>query len=98
VRRRDVGKIEGGVLQYRCHVGHAFTETSMSEGHNGEVEAALWSALRMLQENAALNLRLPKRAEGNGTPEIARRFGERVEEARSKAEAIRRLLVGQPRV
>jgi two-component system chemotaxis response regulator CheB len=43
---------------YRCHVGHAWTADALLEARDGEVEGALWVAMRSLQEKAKLSRRL----------------------------------------
>jgi two-component system, chemotaxis family, protein-glutamate methylesterase/glutaminase len=52
---------DGDIIRYRCRVGHAYTEESFLAEHNGAVEAALWSALRSLEERAGLLRRLAER-------------------------------------
>ncbi|HUH69939.1 MAG TPA: chemotaxis protein CheB, partial [Mycobacterium sp.] len=39
---------------FRCRVGHAWTPDSLLAARDGEVEGALWVALRSLQEKAKL--------------------------------------------
>jgi two-component system chemotaxis response regulator CheB len=43
---------------YRCHVGHAWTADALLQAHDGEIEGALWVAVRSLQEKAKLSRRL----------------------------------------
>src|SRR5262249_58728283 len=52
---------EGDVLVYRCHVGHAYSQEAINGAQADRVEVALWSALRALKENAALNRRTTAR-------------------------------------
>jgi two-component system chemotaxis response regulator CheB len=49
---------EGRLSRYRCRVGHSYTEENMLAAHSDNLERALWSALRILEERAALHLRL----------------------------------------
>ncbi|HWT02244.1 MAG TPA: chemotaxis protein CheB [Pyrinomonadaceae bacterium] len=41
---------EGGMLRFRCHTGHALSAESMVAEQSEQLEAALWSALRALEE------------------------------------------------
>jgi two-component system chemotaxis response regulator CheB len=50
--------IDGSEGNYRCHVGHAWTADALLEARDGEVEGALWVAMRSLQEKAKLSRRL----------------------------------------
>jgi two-component system chemotaxis response regulator CheB len=43
---------------YRCHVGHAWTADALLRARDGEVEAAMWVAMRSLQEKTKLSRRL----------------------------------------
>ncbi len=41
-------------LRFRCHVGHAFSAESLSNGQGEMLETALWSAVRALEEQDAI--------------------------------------------
>ena len=43
---------------YRCHVGHAWTAEALLQARDGEIEGAMWVAMRSLQEKAKLSRRL----------------------------------------
>jgi two-component system chemotaxis response regulator CheB len=43
---------EGGVLRFRCRVGHVHSPDSMLASHTDSVDRALWAALRSLEERA----------------------------------------------
>jgi two-component system, chemotaxis family, protein-glutamate methylesterase/glutaminase len=43
---------------YRCHVGHAWTADALLGARDGEIEGALWVAMRSLQEKVKLSRRL----------------------------------------
>jgi two-component system chemotaxis response regulator CheB len=55
-------ELDGGGLQYRCHVGHAYSANALGREQDGIIEQSLWSALRALKESAALDTRLADRA------------------------------------
>jgi two-component system, chemotaxis family, protein-glutamate methylesterase/glutaminase len=83
------------LIRYRCRVGHSYTEESLMEDHTTNLEGALWTALRLLEENADLSRRLADRSREQGTGAAAARFDERAEEAAGQArlieDALRRL-------
>jgi two-component system, chemotaxis family, protein-glutamate methylesterase/glutaminase len=49
---------EGAALRYRCRVGHAYSPTTMLAAQGGQLEAALWVAVRSLEERTDLLRRL----------------------------------------
>jgi two-component system chemotaxis response regulator CheB len=55
-------EIDSGGLQYRCHVGHAYSAQSLRQEQNTTIEESLWSAVRALKESAALDERLADRS------------------------------------
>ena len=84
---------DGQLLRYRCHVGHAFSIDSLDEEQAEKVEAALWSALRALEERGALSRRLANQAREQKRQSIAQRYDERADEADEHAGSIREMLL-----
>ncbi|UGS36613.1 chemotaxis protein CheB [Capillimicrobium parvum] len=80
---------EGGVARYRCRIGHAFSEHSLLTVQGADVEAALWAALRSLEERAALLRRIAGRAEEAGNRKSAASFRAKAADADRQAEVIR---------
>ena len=46
------------MVRFRCRVGHSFGPESLSAGLSQSTEAALWAAMRALEEKAALHRRM----------------------------------------
>jgi two-component system chemotaxis response regulator CheB len=86
-------QVEGEVIRYRCHVGHAYTADSMVGAHATLAEAALWTAVRALEEKAQLSRRLAERSQSRGLDWLARRYTEAVQSAELGSDAIRHLLL-----
>ena len=84
---------DGELLRYRCHVGHAFSIDSLDADQAEKVEAALWSAMRALEERGALSRRLAEQSRERGRGSLARRFEERAKEADEHACNIRQMLL-----
>jgi len=80
------------MVRFRCRVGHAYAPESLHGAQQLEVEAALWAALRALEEKAALARRMASRARDNRHSRQFTRFGERADSAEQQAEMIRRVL------
>jgi two-component system chemotaxis response regulator CheB len=81
---------EGEVVRYRCRVGHSYSEEAMVEAQGASVEAALWTALEVLEERGELLTRMAERM--SHAPRSQRRFREGAREALERAGLIRRAL------
>ena len=80
-----------------CHVGHAFSATSFLAAHTDAVERALWTALRSLEESAALRRQMAVRAGSGGLEGLAASYRAQSKEAQAKADLIRELVTaGSP--
>ncbi len=84
---------EEGLVNFRCHVGHAFSGAAMEEASNSATEGALWNAVRILEERNAILRRVAGEA-GENTAHARRDEAEReARRARDHAEVIRRLII-----
>jgi two-component system chemotaxis response regulator CheB len=84
---------DGGLEGYRCRVGHAWSPESLLTQQSEALEAALWVALRSLEERAALARRLAEPARSRGHSITATRFEEQAAEAQQAARLVRDLLL-----
>jgi len=82
------------ILRFRCHVGHAFSAESLSEGQSEMLEVALWSAVRALEEKMILANRIVERARTANQTRAAMIFQRRAEEAERNSNTLRQLLLG----
>jgi two-component system chemotaxis response regulator CheB len=87
------------IVRFRCRVGHAYSAESLLESQTEGLEAALWSALRALEEKASLTRRLVERAAKQSQHGAADRFQEQMVTAETHANTIRTVLLSgvQPR-
>jgi len=84
---------DGDLQRYRCRVGHAWSPESLLTSQSEALEAALWIALRSLEERAALARRLAEPARRRGHQITAARFEEQADEAQQAARVVRDLLL-----
>jgi two-component system, chemotaxis family, protein-glutamate methylesterase/glutaminase len=80
------------LVRFRCRVGHAYNEEGLLVHQAENLEAALWTALRALEEHAALGRRLGCRAQLRGNALSASKFTEQAMDAEHHAAVIRSVL------
>ena len=81
------------MLRYRCHVGHAYSAESLSEGQSQMLEVALWSAVRALEEQIMLSKRIVERARKSNHMRAALLYERRAAEAEEHSSLLRKLLL-----
>ena len=80
---------EGPLVRFECRVGHTFSPDSLSTEQSQALEAALWSALRGLEERSDLLRRIGRRV----NPDSARRYEGRARAADAHATVLREALM-----
>jgi two-component system chemotaxis response regulator CheB len=86
---------EGKLVRYRCHVGHGYTADGLVAAQEGSVEAALWTALRALEEKAELRRQMADRAARKKITAAADQYRKLALEAEARAGVIREVLMTQ---
>ncbi len=81
--------VENGVTRLQCSGGHVYSAESFTAGHGRELERALSTATRALDDRAVLLERMALRAKGNGQPRSAAGFERQAHAAREHAVVIR---------
>jgi two-component system chemotaxis response regulator CheB len=84
---------EGQLVRYQCHVGHAFSGDGLVLAQSDGLEAALWTALRALEESSALRRRMAAHARERKMTLIADAYEAHAQESEMRAKAVRRILV-----
>jgi two-component system chemotaxis response regulator CheB len=87
-------RAEAGVLQWECRVGHRYSPETLVDAQADDVEGALWAAIRVLADRAALLQRMAHQAERRGQARSARRFRRQSQAASEQADIVRRALAG----
>src|SRR5262249_8461187 len=78
-----------GAIQFECHVGHVFSLESMLSEQAGQVETALWAAVRALEESEQLALRMAL----TSPSAMSERFKDRAQAMRQHAGVLRAILL-----
>lgn len=91
----------GGVLQeersgelilYRCRVGHTFSDEALLAAQTENLETALWTALRALEEAAEQSNGLAERIRARGHGHLAERFARQRVDLLRRADIVRHAL------
>ncbi|WP_438031015.1 chemotaxis protein CheB [Sorangium sp. So ce233] len=85
---------DGAILSFRCKVGHWYTPEGLENEQAEALEAALWVALRTIEDTAALARRMAARAEERNQLHVMAHFEERVRAAEERGALVRRALLG----
>ncbi len=84
---------DGRILRYRCRVGHAWTADALALAHGRELEEALWTALRVLEDDEALQGRMADRARERGRDRSAAQYEQLRDERSRMIDFVRKALV-----
>ncbi len=79
---------DGKLLRFRCRVGHAFSVDSMMAEQSDAIEEAMWTALKVLEEQASISRKMAEQARRNGRQWMAQRFEERQKEAEKRVDLL----------
>ena len=86
---------DGGILRFRCRVGHIYSADSMLAAQTDSVDRALWAALRSLEERAALTRRLAERAHRRHHAGVAQAFEQRASAAEQHACVVKEMILSR---
>ena len=82
----------GAVTQWECRVGHRYSPDTLADAQAQGVEAALWAAVRALEDRKLLLSRLADQARARDRPRSADAFHRRAEAALRHAQQVRAAL------
>ena len=80
------------LLRFRCRVGHAFSVESVLDAQSEQLEAALWMAIKTMEEHASLSNRMAMRMRARGQEQLARNFEEKKLQAEQSALLMQQIL------
>jgi two-component system, chemotaxis family, protein-glutamate methylesterase/glutaminase len=79
-------------VRFRCRVGHSYSLEALFAAKSDEVEHALWTAIRVLEEKAEMSRSLAARLERRGADAGVRRQIDIADRLQSNADLVRNLL------
>jgi two-component system, chemotaxis family, protein-glutamate methylesterase/glutaminase len=80
---------EDSLTRFRCSVGHAFSIESLSDAQASQLEGALWTAVRALEDRAQLLRHMAQRSEQSGARRSEKAFREQANDLQARASVIR---------
>jgi two-component system, chemotaxis family, protein-glutamate methylesterase/glutaminase len=81
-----------GNTRYRCHVGHGFSENGLLASMEATTEAALWTAMRIIEERRNLLKKLAEKEKSNGSKTVAARYKQRIKELSLQIDQLKKVL------
>jgi len=87
----------GKVTRFQCHVGHSYTAETLMAEKDGELENALWTALRAMEEAAELRRRTAARLEKAPFGTLREKCLRESAELEERASVLRGALTGETR-
>nr|WP_290226020.1 chemotaxis protein CheB [Trichocoleus desertorum] len=83
----------GDLLRFRCHVGHAFTADVFLSEQTQNIENALWSAVRALEEKVTLSRQIAKRMEKLHLYKAATKYEDNAQSIDEEVSTLRNLIL-----
>ena len=80
---------EDGLTRFRCSVGHAYSIESLSNAQASQLEGALWTAVRALEDRAQLLRHIAQQSQHRGARRSEKAFREQANDLEARASVIR---------
>jgi two-component system chemotaxis response regulator CheB len=83
---------QNGIPVFGCHVGHQYSMAGIFDEQGGQVEKAMWTAIRSLEDRGILLRRLSRSSHDQGHARSAQLWRSRADEADRKVRMLREVL------
>jgi len=80
--------VEGNIIRFRCHTGHAYTASSLLADVSQSVEDMLWQSMRAMEEMSLLLKNTAKHFEDMNNREAASLFQKQADDSAKRARII----------
>lgn len=90
--------VEGRIIRYRCHTGHAFTVSSLLAGISLSIHNQLWQAMKGMEENSILLEKLSDHFKTSNYQDISKSYQAKADEFKKKAQAIHTMILDHKQV
>jgi len=82
--------IEGDLIRYRCHTGHAYSVESLVAALTETIENSLYSAIRGMDESIILLNHIGDHYAGENHPQLAALYFKKAQEADERSQLVRK--------
>lgn len=86
------GAAQGKVDQYRCHIGHSYSERDLVIKQGEIFEATLWTALRIMEERRNLLKKLEDDHAKKGLSTMAKSYKEKADDIQTHVDKLKEVL------
>ncbi len=80
-------------LRFRCHIGHSFTANVFLSEQTQNVENALWSAVRIMEEKVTFSLQMAERMENYNLQKAAAKYEDHAKSLDAEVSLIRGIIL-----
>jgi two-component system chemotaxis response regulator CheB len=87
---------DGAILRLACHVGHSYSMQALLNGKAAQLEPVLWTALRALEEQAAVLRRAAERADQQQLTSASNGYRAKADDTEKRADILREMLLAEP--
>jgi two-component system chemotaxis response regulator CheB len=88
---------EGKIVRFRCHTGHAFTDSALLAGVTKSIEENLWKSVKGLEEAVMILEQTANQFEKAGKKDTAKLFSRKAAETEKRSQYIRKYIFEQER-
>jgi two-component system, chemotaxis family, protein-glutamate methylesterase/glutaminase len=88
---------EGKIVRFRCHTGHAFSDSTLLAGVTRTVEENLWKTVKGLEEVTMILEAAGQQFEAEGKPVAATLFFNKAKEINQRSQDVRKQIFEQER-
>ncbi|HVG42932.1 MAG TPA: chemotaxis protein CheB [Chitinophagaceae bacterium] len=86
---------EGKIVRFRCHTGHAFTDSALLAGVTKAIEENMWKTVKGLEEAIMILENTAKQFEKQGKSKVAKAFSQKAKETHHRSQHLRKQIFEQ---
>lgn len=84
---------EEGIIRFRCHTGHAYSQETLLAEVNEAIELGIWNAVRTMDEKNLLLRQMAQQFANHANADLAQRFTAKAEEVEQRSQLVRQFVL-----